>query len=90
MYVPGLGHNLLSLAQLEDRGISYKSAKGRMEFVRQGKVIRHAARQGRTYILSGVKEKGPGQGAALIAAQGAAPEGPVIAAPAITEEPFDL
>ena len=82
MYVPGLGHNLLSLAQLEDRGISYRSEKGRMEFVRQGKVIRHAIRRGRTYILSGVKEKGLGQEAALIAAQGAAP--------AITEEPFDL
>lgn len=90
MYVPGLGHNLLSLAQLEDRGISYRSEKGRMEFVRQGKVIGHATRRGRTYILSGVKEKGLGQGAALIAAQGAAPEGPAIAAPAITEEPFDL
>ena len=34
MYVPDLGHNLLSLAQLEDRGISYRSKKGRIEFIR--------------------------------------------------------
>lgn len=44
LLVPELGHNLLSLVQLEDCRIGYRSANSCMEFTQQGKAIGYTSR----------------------------------------------
>ena len=53
-YVPGLGKgvNLLSTAQLADRGIMTIVLRYGMELRRYGRIIGRAKRQGQRYILA--------------------------------------
>jgi hypothetical protein len=55
LYVPKLATNLMSVIQLEDRGITIAtSGSGSMNLLRNGKVIGRAPRIGRSYILDTV------------------------------------